>query len=65
MNIQKLLAGFVTAFIVTLVVSAIVTYLWSLIFHGVAVIDWETSFLFAMMLGIILPVHGALTGEEK
>ena len=53
MNTKKLLIGFVTTFVVTLVFCAIVTYLWNLTFHGVAVIDWETSFRFAIIFGIL------------
>ena len=55
MNIKKLLVDFVTVFAVTLVVCVIVTLLWNLIFQGASTIDWETSFRFAIVLGIILP----------
>jgi hypothetical protein len=55
MNIQKLLVDFATVFVVALVVTAIVTLLWNLIFHGATTIDWETSFRFAIMFGIMLP----------
>ena len=65
MNIKKLLIGFVTTFAVTLVVAAIVTYLWNLIAHGQSAVDWETSFRLAIILGIALPVHRAMTSKEK
>ena len=55
MNIKKLLIGFVTTFAVTLAVTAIVTLLWNVIFHGSVTIDWETSFRFALIFGIVLP----------
>nr|QNO53850.1 hypothetical protein ALDDBJOO_00026 [Methanosarcinales archaeon ANME-1 ERB6] len=54
MNIKKLLVDFVTTFAVTLVVCAIVTFLYSFIVHGAGTIDWETSFRFAIIFGIIL-----------
>jgi hypothetical protein len=54
MNIKKLVVEFVTVFAVTLVTSAIVTFLWNFIGHGTSSIDWETSFRFAIILGIIL-----------
>jgi hypothetical protein len=55
MNIKKLLVDFVTVFAVTLIVSVIVTLLWNLIVDGASTIDWETSFRFAILFGIILP----------
>ena len=55
MNIKKLLVGFVTVFAVSLTVSAIVTLLWSFLVHGASTIDWEASFGFAILFGIILP----------
>jgi hypothetical protein len=65
MKIKNLLIGFATTFAVTLVVAAIVTYLWNLIAHGQSAVDWETSFRFAIILGIALPVARAMTSKEK
>ncbi len=59
MDLKKLLLGFITFFTVTLIVSIGVTYLWSLIFHDVAAIDWETSFLFAIIFGVVFPLIDA------
>lgn len=56
MNFKKLLLGFITVFASTLIVSIGVTYLWNLIFHDVATIDWETSFRFAIIFGIVFPL---------
>ncbi len=55
MDIKKLLINFVTTFAMMLVVTAIVTFLYSLIIHGEGIVDWETSFRFAIILGIVLP----------
>jgi len=67
MNIQKLLIDFVTIFVVSLVVTAIVTFLWSLIVHGAGSVDWERSFGFAISFGIAFPLMRALEsrGKEK
>jgi hypothetical protein len=54
MNIKKLVVKFVTVFAVALVTTAIVTFLWNIIGHGESTIDWETSFRFAIIFGIIL-----------
>lgn len=55
MNIKRYLVGFVTVFAVTLIVCVIVTLLLNLIVHGTSTIDWETSFRFAIIFGIIFP----------
>ena len=65
MKIKSFLIGFVTTFAVTLVVAAIVTYLRNLIAHGQSAVDWETSFRFAIILGIALPVARAMTSKGK
>ena len=57
MNIKKLLIDFVTVFSVTLIVSVVVTLLWNLIVHGGGAVDWETSFRFAALFGILAPWH--------
>lgn len=56
MSIKGLLADFVIAFGVTLVVSVIVTLLWNTVVQRSTTIDWESSFRFAIVLGIILPL---------
>jgi hypothetical protein len=54
MGIKKLAIEFVTVFAIALMTSAMVTLLWNIIGHGVIAIDWETSFLFAVLFGILL-----------
>jgi hypothetical protein len=65
MNITKLLVDFVTVFAVTLIVTVIVTLLLNLIVHGASTLDWETSFRFAILLGIIVPWIETRRGKEK
>ncbi len=55
MNLKRLLIDFVTVFAVTLIVCAVVTWLWNLIVHGAGTVDWETSVRFAILFGIIFP----------
>jgi len=55
MNIKRYAIDFALMFAIVLVVNLIVTYLYSLIFHGLGVINWETAFEFAITLGIVLP----------
>jgi len=54
MKIKKLLSYFVGYFALTLVVTAITSFLYSLIVHGAGIINWEISFYFAIFLGIFL-----------
>ena len=54
MNIKKLVVEFSAVFPVTLVTVTLVTFLWNLIGHGESVVDWETSFRFATIFGVIL-----------
>jgi hypothetical protein len=54
MNIKRVLSDFVTVFAVSLAVTSIVTLLGNLVVHGASAIDWETSFRFAIVFGIIL-----------
>ena len=53
MNIKKLITEYITVFALTLVTVASVTFLWNIIGYGESTIDWETSFRFALMFGII------------
>ena len=65
MNIKKLVVEFVTVFVVALVTVALVTFLWNLIGHGESTIDWETSFRFAIIFGIILTWTNLRETKEK
>jgi H+/Cl- antiporter ClcA len=65
MNFKKLIAEFITLFAVALVISVIVTFLWNVIGHGESTIDWETSFRFAIMFGIIFTWEKSREIKEK
>ena len=65
MNIKKLIVEFATVFAVSLVTVALVTFLWNLIGHGESTIDWETSFRFALIFGIILTWINLRETKEK
>jgi len=54
MNIKKLVFKIGTVFVVALVTVAMVTFLWNIIVRGASAIDWETSFRFAIIFGILL-----------
>ncbi len=65
MNIKKFAVEFDTVFAVSLVTVALVTFLWRLIGHGESAVDWEASFRFAIMFGIILTWVKSRDTKEK
>jgi hypothetical protein len=65
MNIKKLAVEFFTVFTVTLVIGVVVTFLWNIIGYGESTIDWEASFLFAIMFGMILTWEKSREIKEK
>lgn len=65
MNFKKVFINFVIGFAVTLIVSSLVTYLYSLGFHETAKIDWETSFQLAIIFGIVFPAMEARKEKPK
>jgi len=58
MNLKNIMRGFIVYFVLVLVVSAIVSYLYSLVVHGQGVIDWGSSFRLAFIFGVALPIVG-------
>ena len=48
-----------------MIVTAIVTFLYNLIAHGVGIVDWETSFNFAIIFGIVLTWTRMRDGKKK
>ncbi|UCE39908.1 MAG: hypothetical protein JSV17_10510 [Candidatus Aminicenantes bacterium] len=54
MKIKGILLNFAIFFVITFGVSAIVNFLWNLIFHGTGTVGWEMSFRLAIILGIVL-----------
>jgi hypothetical protein len=55
MNIKTYLVHSWTVFGVSLIVSAFVSLLLNLIVHRASTVDWEKSFFFAILFGIIVP----------
>lgn len=54
---MKLITNILLTFAITLVTGGIVTLLWNLIIEKAgAVIDWKTSFVMAIIIGIVIPL---------
>ncbi len=54
MNFKQIFFYFVTIFVLVLIISAIVTFLYSLIVHSAGKVNWETAFQLAIIFGIVL-----------
>ena len=50
---MRLIIGFLVYFVIVLIVAALVTFLYSLVFHGQGVIDWQTAFTFSIIFGLV------------
>ncbi|MGE0088255.1 MAG: hypothetical protein AB7S50_02120 [Bacteroidales bacterium] len=57
MKTRKLITEILLTFAITLVTSGIVTLLWNIIIEKVGTeIDWKTSFIMAIIIGIVIPL---------
>lgn len=65
MNNTSWFVDFIITFVVTFVVSLLVTLIWNLISDGSAVLDWETSFRFGIIFGIVIPMLGRWGKSKK
>ncbi len=62
---KDFLIRFAITFPLTLVTTAIASFLYSLIVHGAGIIDWEISFHFAIVLGIVISTIKAVESKRK
>jgi hypothetical protein len=65
MDVKSLLIGFVVTFVIGFFVTALVTWLWSLVFHGVGVADWQLAFVLAFSVGVAVPVANAVASKKS
>jgi hypothetical protein len=57
MKTKSIFTSMLLTFFITLVVTIVVTLLWNLIIDkSGAKIDWKTSFMMAIIIGIVLPL---------
>ncbi|NNF59310.1 MAG: hypothetical protein HKN04_13830 [Rhodothermaceae bacterium] len=50
---------------ITFVVTAVVTYLYSLLVHEAGAVNWETAFQLALIFGIVLPLTRARSDAPR
>jgi hypothetical protein len=57
MKTKELLIKVILTFILTFAVTSVVTLLWNLYIGKTgAIVDWKTSFVFAIILGLVIPI---------
>jgi hypothetical protein len=65
MKIINFLRDFAITFVIVFIVSMIVSYIYSLIAHSAGAVDWEASFQFAIIFGIVLPAVRIVEKRQK
>ncbi|HHJ52551.1 MAG TPA: hypothetical protein ENJ89_05110 [Caldithrix abyssi] len=63
MNFKQFLGSAALTFLVTLVTALVVTFLWNFFVHNAGRVDWETSFILAIIYGVVFPLSRSL--EKK
>jgi hypothetical protein len=53
--VYKRIIDFISIFALVFILSAVVSYLYSLVIHSDGVVDWGTSVRLGIILGLILP----------
>jgi hypothetical protein len=65
MSLKNILRGFAVYFVLVFVVSAIVSYLYSLVVRGQGIVDWGSSFRLAFIFGVALPIVGEFERKKN
>jgi len=57
MKTKGLFLSVLLTFVLTFISASIVTLLWNLLIDKAgAIVDWKTSFLFAIIIGLVIPI---------
>jgi len=57
MKSREMLINIILIFIATFAVTSIVTLLWNVFIDKIGVVvDWKTCFIFAIILGLVIPI---------
>lgn len=64
MNVRSFLIDMAMTIAVTFVVAVVVTWLYSLIARGHGSADWDTAVRLAIILGVVLPLARARSGQK-
>jgi len=53
-SVKTFVSQFLIVFFIAFIIMILVTYFWSLVFHGSGIVDWRISFIFAFLFGVLL-----------
>lgn len=54
MTHQRFIKGFLFLAALSFIASAATTYFYNLIVHGIGLVDWQNSFRFSILFGLVL-----------
>ena len=60
MSVKEFLLEFLIIFVLVYVLSLLISYLYTILVHGIGIIDWSLSLRLGILFGIILPVQRLL-----
>ncbi len=65
MNTKSLTAKIIVTFVVSLLVVALLTFLWNTLRRGATVVNWNTAFILAIIFSIALPLADGLKRQKE
>ncbi|MHC1738923.1 MAG: hypothetical protein AB9882_13035 [Ignavibacteriaceae bacterium] len=65
MKFTEFVINFVIIFVITFLVSSVVSFLYNQLVHSETLWEWETSFRFSIILGIVIPLVNKLNRSRK
>ena len=60
MSVKEFLREFIFLFILVYVLSLVISYLYTILVHGIGIIDWSLSLRLGILFGIAVPAQRLL-----
>jgi hypothetical protein len=64
-KVKEFIRQFSIIFIIVYVVSLLVSYLYTILVHGVGIIDWSGSLRLGILFGVIMPAMHLLSKSKS
>lgn len=66
MKTKEFMLSVLFTFVLAFIATVLVTLLWNLLIEKMgAIVDWKTSFLFAIILGLVIPIVRSTPKPKK
>jgi hypothetical protein len=62
-TVRRFIGEFIVLFILTYILSLIISYVYTILVHGIGIIDYSLSLRLGILFGIALPVHRRLSNN--